>query len=793
VTPAAAALTLDAARVRRILLARAVEEADTDGRLVSAVEREQLERAALQAVPPDPDHPGAPEPAAYLDERARRILEVVERRDARTAAVQHAEAWQRRLAWGLPAVALVLGAGLERIDNPQQVNMLSPPLLAFVAWNLLVYLVLLIALVRRGRPAEPGRISLLDWLSQPRGRSVQAAVAARFHALWWRIAGTLEGLRLRQVLHASAAAWAVGVGLSIVVGGLVREYRIGWESTLLDLPQVHALLRALFAPVAALLPVEGFTLEQLERMHFRSGAPVGQAEARHWITLYLGLLLLAVVIPRALLAAWAGVRRGWQGRAVRLDLADPYFDAVLGRVSPARVRLAWAASGPVEREAILRLWREACDTAAQQPPAAGTPWPLLRSPQDDELAVVEWVPEAQAAPAAPPAASVTSEGSATSSPNLPVAAGRWLDRIRQWAVTATAPQDLPPAHAQVQLLVVALPDAPALESLMPRLRTLERPVVLLASGTPDEASAMRSFAAACHLQFDLLPLHQVAACWAWEAPLHQALVRHLPPWQAPGAARLRQAWAARHSQRLAESMQLLAAPLAGAAREVEEAGAGPLSLRRLVDASQREASQQARQDAMARLLQRVGVAQAYGIAELRRLHGLVPIPAAAFQGGEDRRFFVNESVDTPQAGMAGAASGAAAGATIDIFTGGLTLGAAAALGALVGGAGGLVAAALKNRGVPGAGTQVRLADEMLQALVEITLLQYLAVVHRAADPEAPVPPAWRREVVAVVTAGRDHLNATWHEARAGTGTPAALPGLLADQARELLARLRPVT
>ena len=36
---------------------------------------------------------------------------------------------------------------------------------------------------------------------------------------------------------------------------VVREYRVGWESTLLDLPQVHFVLRALFAPVVGVVAI----------------------------------------------------------------------------------------------------------------------------------------------------------------------------------------------------------------------------------------------------------------------------------------------------------------------------------------------------------------------------------------------------------------------------------------------------------------------------------------------------------------------------------------------------------
>jgi hypothetical protein len=230
---------------------------------------------------------------------------------------------------------------LDRIGNPQHVNMLSPPLLLFLAWNLLVYVAVggrAAAAPQPQRP-PPSAGALARWLAALPERAGQrmrfglrAAVAAQFRLRWWRSAAAVESWRLQQILHASAAAWGVGVALSIVVGGLVREYRVGWESTLLDLPQVHAFLRVLFAPVVVLLPLDGFSVADLERMHFRSGVEIARAEARHWVALYVALLAVLVVLPRALLALFARWRARRAAEALHVDLSDAYFTGVLSRI-----------------------------------------------------------------------------------------------------------------------------------------------------------------------------------------------------------------------------------------------------------------------------------------------------------------------------------------------------------------------------------------------------------------------------------------------------------------------------
>ena len=76
-----------------------------------------------------------------------------------------------RLDLALPLLACVSGAAIDRIDNPHQVNMLSPPLLGVLAWNLAIYVVMLLALFLRRTP-QPYFAALQRWLSglPPPGR-----------------------------------------------------------------------------------------------------------------------------------------------------------------------------------------------------------------------------------------------------------------------------------------------------------------------------------------------------------------------------------------------------------------------------------------------------------------------------------------------------------------------------------------------------------------------------------------------------------------------------------------------
>jgi hypothetical protein len=163
-------------------------------------------------------------------------------------------------------------------------------------------------------------------------------------------------------------------------------------------------------------------------------------------------------------------------------------------------------------------------------------------------------------------------------------------------------------------------------------------------------------------------------------------------------------------------------------------------------------------------------------------------------------FVVHQAVNASQAGMAGAASGAAMGVSLDLLVGGLSLGAGAALGALVGGGAAWVGAAWKNRAASAGATIVQLSDPMLRALLEAGLLRYLAVIHlgRLQPPVAPgeVLPEWTEAVMTTVQAADDQLAPVWQAARrpgSDTAPEQALATLLGELALAVLHHLYPDT
>lgn len=241
-------------------------------------------------------------------------------------------AWLR---W-LPLIAFALGLASDAIGSPQRINLLAPPFLALMAWNLAVYAALLLAALRAGLagradPPAPGPLRRALWQVMLRGTRVArkqlAAVDTppaliRFWRDWLRCSEPLQRARLATLLHLAAAALCAGMLVSLYVRGLAFEYRAGWDSTFLTPQALHHLLTVVLGPAAQL---SGMTLpdaDQLARLRFSVGPGENAARWIHWYALSVGLLVL---LPRVALGALAAQRVRQLSRHFPLPLIDSYF------------------------------------------------------------------------------------------------------------------------------------------------------------------------------------------------------------------------------------------------------------------------------------------------------------------------------------------------------------------------------------------------------------------------------------------------------------------------------------
>ena len=183
-----------------------------------------------------------------------------------------------------------------------------------------------------------------------------AAALHRFAALWAERGRALATRRAETLLHAAAAALALGLIAGLYLRGLVFDYRVGWQSTFLTPEVAHAVVTTLLTPAALLSGIALPDVAAFAAMREGDGPATGGAPAAAWIHLLALTLLLAVALPRVLLAALARGRARWRSARFPLPLEQPYYQrlARLQRGGSARV-VVFPYGAAVSPQATLGL------------------------------------------------------------------------------------------------------------------------------------------------------------------------------------------------------------------------------------------------------------------------------------------------------------------------------------------------------------------------------------------------------------------------------------------------------
>ncbi|MFL6710881.1 MAG: DUF2868 domain-containing protein [Massilia sp.] len=314
-----------------VVLVRAIETTDRKREIFSDDDRLYASRSARELAQwQAADQKSDVTVDLFLQQRADLLIKRLAERSAPFKAfTKRATGW-RAIALGLPLIALLIGAGVDRIGDPHRVDLLSAPLLGIIGWNLLVYLFMLVWLVLPRSRAKSGAPS--PWLQRLTvGRSALprklapalSAALLEFTAEWARISRKLTEARLARTMHLAAALFATGAVGSLLARGLLTQYIAGWESTFLDATQVHAILSVLFTPAQWLLGLSGFSVNDIEALHF-TGPPAPEG-GRRWVLLYAATLLIIVIVPRLLLAGFAQWQVRRRAARIAVDLEQPYF------------------------------------------------------------------------------------------------------------------------------------------------------------------------------------------------------------------------------------------------------------------------------------------------------------------------------------------------------------------------------------------------------------------------------------------------------------------------------------
>jgi hypothetical protein len=359
-----------------VLLCRAFEEADGEGQLLTTAQRARAGDEARTAC--GDEAPGD----ELLLERARHLLPALEAEVPQLQGVLSASRLGAGMAPWIVVLAAVVGFATNALGPDQRINILFAPLLGFVAWNLLVYVVLFVLWLKRlvtrdgkamagsggpgagaaggpdgaGSAARAGAVLALGarsaggfvarwagWLveralSRARVRQVrhQALIGAaltRYAASWRTVAVPVITARLHLFLHLGALTLVAATIGGMYVRGLGLEYRATWESTFLEAESVDRVLDVVLGPAARLLGDELPPVAQ-----FRHPESEGDGAAR-WIHWYALTGLILVVLPRLLLAWWSARRARRMADDVILPLGGDWARRLLapGRGGRARI------------------------------------------------------------------------------------------------------------------------------------------------------------------------------------------------------------------------------------------------------------------------------------------------------------------------------------------------------------------------------------------------------------------------------------------------------------------------
>jgi len=327
---------------KNVTLVRAIETADTSNEILSDDDRLYASRSARELAQwSAADSKTAVTLDHFLEQRAEQIVKRLAQRIPAFGAFARRRTILPALSILLPLAALVLGAAIDHIADPHRIDLLSAPLLLIVGWNLVVYVVLLAWLFVPSKRTGWASADLMRRLSVGKVRLPRKLPPALASALgqymrdWTSMAWPLTHARLARAVHLAAAAFAAGAIVSLYARGLMTAYAVGWESTFLDAGQVHGLLSWLFAPALFVFPLQGFSVADVQALRFVQ-EPSAAGGAR-WVHLYAATLLLLVVVPRLVLAAFAAWRAARLRRRFPIDLHLPYYRALAGEIGAGGV------------------------------------------------------------------------------------------------------------------------------------------------------------------------------------------------------------------------------------------------------------------------------------------------------------------------------------------------------------------------------------------------------------------------------------------------------------------------
>lgn len=313
--------------------------------------------------------------------------------------------------------AYFLGVMTDRFSSEGAVvNLLSPALLLILVWQIALYALLLVGTIAAPlgwKPKWPGRELFAAFLSRLRILTVSKQTL-RERPLWLSLLAPALRSEAARAFHLAAASLGAGLLTGLAFRGIGTAYTVGWTSTWLA--GHEAWLAALFSATYGLVPLELFGIPfpdaaAIAEMNLRVNAQ-GSPDAAAWLLRLMGLVAIVVILPRLLLAFFAGRRaKAARTRFVWIDEQD----------EPAPVSTQRSVASFSEGATVLTT--VPADDSLRRRTAA-----LLMQPDARWRTVDVWKddPESALATVDTEAAVLLFDGTATPEDEVH---GRWLDAV----------------------------------------------------------------------------------------------------------------------------------------------------------------------------------------------------------------------------------------------------------------------------------------------------------------------------------------------------------------------------
>ena len=228
-------------------------------------------------------------------------------------------------------LSLLLGVLIGQITSgSSRINLLSPPFLGLIVWNLIVYLLILINLSLRLLKKNinlPFRTRITSWIVKFQRKSHKGPIEEAFWNAFLPLCTPIIRQYSSFLLHVSALCLGLGVVLGLAFHGFATSITVGWESTwFFNQPEM---VQYILNTVYGWLPLvnQEITLQSVQQMHFDvnySGIYAGP-----WLLRLMMMVSLLVIIPRGFLALFSLWKQKQATNHFDFYFNQPYFQNII--------------------------------------------------------------------------------------------------------------------------------------------------------------------------------------------------------------------------------------------------------------------------------------------------------------------------------------------------------------------------------------------------------------------------------------------------------------------------------